>query len=256
MTQPTGLDLCPPDPGFSRHGALKHFEQRELVNLQRGNIWPDFTCKEGNQTVGIEVVEIVNQDHAGKRHIRNQYLIRDRELIKDIYPRLSGLRIQFIDGHQEPPYPSLTTHDGQQLAKSIADNLKAEVEKLEQLPRSAVRLWQKGPALPETGALISRVSVRELEYPAVLSFQGGGFPARLSEGENLLENTINGKIKKPILRLQKENCFSWHTKYLGSVSDRIHRRQQPSLMTYFELKSTPLMKFGTVSHMLIRRSDI
>ncbi len=176
-------------------GALKHFEKRELSNLQRGDLWPDFKCKERDEIVGVEVVEVVNREHAGKRHIQEQYAARIRELIDDIYPRLAGLRIDLIDGDQQPPYPSLATKAGWLLAHFIADNLKAEVEKFEQLQRLGIRRWQKGPNLPEAGAFITRIAPRESGSAAVLRFQGT-FPESLSVGESLLKNAIEGKLSK------------------------------------------------------------
>ena len=176
-------------------GALKHFENRELCDLQRGNVWPDFRCKERGQIIGIEIVEVVNQVHAKNRHIQDRYLKRIRELIDDVYACLAGLRIDLIDGYQQPPYPSLTTKAGRLLSQFIADNLKAEIENLERLQGLCVRRWQKGPTVPEAGAFIRRTAPLSSGSPAVLRFQGT-FSDRLNIVENLLKSAIEGKINK------------------------------------------------------------
>lgn len=183
-------------------GALRHFEKRELSNPLPCDPWPDFEAQECKKHYGIEVVEIINPEHARRRAIQAQYAQQIRGLINDISPRLAGLSVQLIDGYQDPPYPPLNTAVGQQLASFIADQLRSEVEKLEALKQFVVRHWQRGPERPEAGAFFTRVAPKESGIPVTLHFLGS-FPEAVSVSENLLSQSIEGKLRKSYTKYKK-----------------------------------------------------
>lgn len=187
-------------------GALRHFEKRGLSKPLPCDPWPDFEAREGKNHIGIEIVEIINPDHARKRALQGQYARQVRGLINDISPRLAGLSIQLIDGYQNPRYPPLNTAAGQQLASFIADRLRSEVEILEALKRFVVRRWQRGPDRPEAGAFFTRVAPKESGIPVTLHFHGS-FPEAVSVTENLLRRSIEGKLMKRYPQYKKGHLW-------------------------------------------------
>lgn len=178
-------------------GSLKHFAERHLSQPVKSDPWPDFLCKEGEATIGIEVVEVINVDHARKRKLQEDYSEHIRQLIADFCPRLSGLTIILNDNYQEAPYPPIEKPAGKKLAQSITDNIRSILEQLENIPMNGIRVyrWQKGPHHPTTGAIVRRVAPKDARLPAVLGFFGC-FPENVSVIESLLSRTIKHKIAK------------------------------------------------------------
>ncbi len=176
-------------------GAMKRFENRELSIPKRGKQWPDFETKEGETRIGIELVEVINVDHARRRHLQDRYVRCIRGLLSDILPRLAGLSIQLIDGYQCPPYPHLNTGKGQQLVRLIASSIRLEVEGLERLEGRTICQWQKRSGLPQAGAFITRVAPSNAGIQVSLAFPGF-FPEWVSVSENLLSQAIERKLKK------------------------------------------------------------
>lgn len=178
-------------------GALKHFEGRSLSLPEKADPWPDFVCEEAGAKIGIEVVEVINIDHAAKRSRQRDYAAYIRKLIDDCYTRLSGLMIILDDGYQEPSYPPIAKLAGKKLAKSITDNIRSILEQLENIPLNGIRVyhWQKGPHHPTIGAIVRRVAIKENGIPATLGFFGT-FPENVSIIESLFCKTIKGKLDK------------------------------------------------------------
>jgi len=178
-------------------GALKHKEGRHLSHPVKADPWPDFVCEEAGAKIGIEVVEVINVEHARKRHLQEEYTKYIYKLIDDFYPCLSGLAITLNDGYQYPPYPPLRRHAGQRLAQSIADDLRSSLEQLENMQIDHIRVyrWQKGPHRPTTGAFVRRVAPKESGVPATLGFLGS-FPESVSVIDSLLMGTIEKKLDK------------------------------------------------------------
>ena len=155
-------------------GGLKHFKQRELSPPTRGNPWPDFLTQEGARHVGVEVVEVLDVDHAKKRAIQEQYEHHLHTLIVGFWPQLTGLSITIVDQYQEPRFPPLNSRKGQQLVRSIADNLRSLILRLRHMPVGCLLViqWQRGGNQPETGAAIKRLTPVESQQPPVLGFSG------------------------------------------------------------------------------------
>jgi hypothetical protein len=67
--------------------ALRSRFNRELATPTRGDEWPDFWTAEGNATIGLEVVEVVNPEHVMQgRAYRSNLLVsvdRARELLTE-----------------------------------------------------------------------------------------------------------------------------------------------------------------------------
>jgi hypothetical protein len=57
------------------------------------------------------MVEVIHPGHAQKRAVQNKYAARVADHLRDVFPRLVGVRIQLDDGYQDPPSPPLTFVD-------------------------------------------------------------------------------------------------------------------------------------------------
>jgi hypothetical protein len=178
-------------------GALAQFHSRQLQAPVKAEPWPDFRTGESGATVGIEVVEVLDDQHAKARARQEQYAGRIKELIGDTLHRLAGLATTLDDGYQVPPYPPLHTSAGRNLAESFAANLRAEVPSLEEVEAGQVflRRWQHGAGQPTMGVFGSRlVSLESGRIPTIRFF--GSFPQSLERAEALLGEAVFGKIKK------------------------------------------------------------
>lgn len=178
-------------------GSLRHFAERHLSQPVKSDPWPDFLCEEKGTTIGIELVEVINVEHAHKRYIQKEYELYIRNLVADLFPRLSGLQIIFNDGYQEPPYHPLRKAAGRSLAQTIAYNLHSVLDQIENIPLNHISVysWQKNPNHPITGAIVRRVAPKDARLPAVLGFFGC-FPENVSVIESLLSRTIKHKVAK------------------------------------------------------------
>lgn len=178
-------------------GALWHFEGRVLAPPTHTGQWPDFETQEENVRVGIEVVEVVNVEHARKRHLQEQYRSRVVELVAKTLPRLRGLWIRLHDGYQDPPYPPIRSRAGKQLAQSIADSLHSVVDELEKMALGRLRVykWQERATTPSSGAIVKRFAPRDAGVAAIISYLGS-FPVSVTITESLLSRAIEGKLEK------------------------------------------------------------
>lgn len=178
-------------------GALKHFEDRTILDPVRGNPWPDFEAEEDRHRIGIEVVEVLNPDHARKRALQEQYRDRILSLIEPFIGELTGLSILFDDGHQDHPYPALSNAEGSRLAQSIAENLYALVPKLGEIRvgQSFHFKWQDEPGKPRIGTAGQRFAPKESGFPVRFRFSGT-FPSAAGVHHSLLAETIMGKVRK------------------------------------------------------------
>jgi hypothetical protein len=184
-------------------GGLKHFKQRELTPLTRGNPWPDFLTYEGAHHVGVEVVEVLDVDNAKKRAIQEQYEHHLHTLIVGFCSELAGLSITIVDQYQEPRFPPLNSRRGQQLAQSLADNLQSLIPRLRHLPVGCLLViqWQCGGNQPQSGAAIKRLTSFESQQPPALGFSGN-FPTSVNNAQTLLLRAIEGKLHKNYPRYQ------------------------------------------------------
>lgn len=182
-------------------GALQHFEGRHLEPPVANEPWPDFVTREGERQVGIEVVEVINPDHAQKRRTQQLYAAHVQELLDDALPQFAGLRIQLDDGYQDPPYPALSSAAGRALAESLAHNLREAEQTLQQLPvgRGRYLRWQAGPDVPNTGAIVTRQAPYESGIAVRIQYLGS-FPESQDFQERRLVATIEGKIDKQYTR--------------------------------------------------------
>lgn len=124
-------------------GRLAKTDGRTFSGLKKDEPWPDFECREKEEPVGIEVVELIIEGHGQKRAIQESYAVKVKELLGDDYKRLSGLDITLSDNYQDPPYPSVNGKKGKVLATFIAESPRLELPSLERLDLGVVfnRIW-------------------------------------------------------------------------------------------------------------------
>jgi len=74
-------------------GALTHFYKRHIENIEKSDPWPDFEGYEGKDTIGIEIVELVNSRHNILRRTQEEYKDAILEKMGDSVNLFSGLHI-------------------------------------------------------------------------------------------------------------------------------------------------------------------
>jgi hypothetical protein len=90
-------------------GALAHFKGRYIQDISKSDPWPDFEGTEEIGTVGIEIVELVNQRHNILRSTQQSYEVAILDALGDRVEMFSGLDITLDDNYQTPPYPKVTS---------------------------------------------------------------------------------------------------------------------------------------------------
>jgi hypothetical protein len=80
---------------------LRKYEGRDFSSPDRSEPWPDFECSEGAVRVGIELVELMNEEHGHKRRTQKLYAAQVQEHLGQDYLRLSGLDITLFDNYQD-----------------------------------------------------------------------------------------------------------------------------------------------------------
>lgn len=218
--------------------ALKRQTGQSPATPKRGNSWPDYETSDGKQEIGIEVVEVLNKDHRIKARIQEQYAKHVRFLIGDALPALYGLEVTLDDGYQEPPYPSLNTKEGRQLAVAIANDLRSCIGELRQISigRIISRSWQGKSNQPRTGMWCIRRAPLSAGIPPTIRFQGT-FPATEQINESLLLQAIEKKLAKNYTTYQRGELWllaysteAWHfARAAGIVIAReaLQRRRHP-----------------------------
>jgi hypothetical protein len=176
-------------------GAMNHFKHRILSLPTLGYEPADYSTREGDERIDIQVVEVLNPDHAKKRGDRDKCASRVRNLLDDCYSELAGLSITLHDYSAQPPYPPLTFQGGTHLARAFADNLRAAIPDLRQLivGQMVFSRRQGGPTEPATSAAVFRFAPTDSGMPATLRFAS---IFSESEPQSLLTRAIEGKLNK------------------------------------------------------------
>jgi hypothetical protein len=161
------------------------------------DLWPDIQSRERGRTVGIEMVEVIHRGHAQKRALQNKYAVRVADHLRDVFPRLVGVRIQLDDGYQDPPYPPPDSPAGRRLAAEIADSIRQVVPELETLRVGSMRWyrWRDDPGEPQSGAVCIRLTQAEVGDQPLISYLGS-FPESTEYLNGLLTVAIQNKVRK------------------------------------------------------------
>ena len=184
--------------------GLKHFESRDVSGaFRRGDPWPDFEKGEGSEKLGIEITWVTYEPHDHSRRREEQYARRVSELLADVFPRLDGLRFQLEDDYQDPPYPRLTSREGEAIAQAIAVLIRSEADKLSTLPvwndaeRPPVghRVREVGPSGVRIGYFVFRFAAAESGAEPIIRFLGV-FPFDKNLLDSLVWRAIERKLKK------------------------------------------------------------
>jgi hypothetical protein len=166
----------------------------------RGKEWPDFETRTGEQRIGLEVVEIVNPDHAKKRTLQQQYLAAVLPLVEDLAPALENVAMTILDAYQDPPWPHPSSAEGQRLVQHIVQHLRADVGDIAQCgapPRTFLRMWDFEKSRLRVGimALRGRPIPGSIITGIDLRFSGT-FPMTVTTSQALLADAIHAKIEK------------------------------------------------------------
>lgn len=177
--------------------AMEQAEGHTVEPPTRGDEWPDFETRADGRKIGIEVVEVINPDHAQKRARQSQYLKEVLPLVQDLEPVLDGVALTLTDGYQDPAWPPVGSAQGQRLIQHIAGHLRAEVDVLARTPRGPglFRQWDfealRAGCLTLRGRPISGSLTKGLD----LKFSGT-FPIDGAKLNAMLATTIDEKIQK------------------------------------------------------------
>jgi hypothetical protein len=174
-------------------GALQQAHGLVLGTPVRGDTWPDFETIAGTQKIGIEVVEVVEPDHALKIARQSQYLQELLPLVQDLEPPLDGVAITIDDGYQVPSWPTVRSAEGQRLLRHLAARIHAEADAIGRVPPGPglCRRWDLDGQRVGIGALRGRRIRGDPRTGLNLRFMGT-FP---TDGAALVR-AVEGKIEK------------------------------------------------------------
>ena len=178
-------------------GALLHFERREIENVKKADPWPDFEAKEGSDTIGIEVVELVNRQHNILHSFQQKYETAILERLGDKISLFNGLHITLNDNYQTPQYPKVKSLKGQQIVEAFVSNLVNCVDELRNLKvgQTFVRNWQNEDNKPKIGIFGRKGVPKNATLLQHIDFFGS-FPESEKNVRSLLAKTVQHKIEK------------------------------------------------------------
>lgn len=126
---------------------------------KRADPWPDVEVSLDGRVVGIEVVEVINPEHAQKRTTQERYLAAVLPMLDDLEERLDEVVMSVVDGYQEPRWPNPSSPEGQRLVMHLAERIRGVSSELAAMPRNGrfYREWNdfEGSSL-RIGLLASR----------------------------------------------------------------------------------------------------
>ncbi|MEX1255896.1 MAG: hypothetical protein WEE64_16315 [Dehalococcoidia bacterium] len=182
-------------------GALAHFEGRQLSDVHPGQEdGHDYCACEGDRQIEIQVVEVLNSDHAAKRALQQEYTRGIRASLEDIWDGFAGIDIQLNDGYQEPAWPTITKRAGkaaQRMMDFIVKNLRACLPALQLLAVGQYRLyrWEPEFGVYEVGAFCRRFAAHASGRAGSIGCSGS-FPQSTDTAEALLAGAVQRKVDK------------------------------------------------------------
>lgn len=185
-------------------GALAHFEGRHIQDITKSDPWPDFEGTKETGTVGVEIVELVNQRHNILRSTQQSYEVAILDALGDRVVMFNGLNITIDDNYQTPPYPKVTSVEGRAIVESFVSNLLASVPELERyaVRKVFIRRWQDDAGSPKIGIHGYRIAGKEAGVPARIRFFGS-FPESTDRVVCLLAEAVAHKVAKSYARYAK-----------------------------------------------------
>ncbi len=212
-------------------GALTHFYKRHIENIEKSDPWPDFEGYEGKDTIGIEIVELVNSRHNILRRTQEEYQAAILEQMGDSVNLFSGLHITLNDSYQMPPYPKVNSPEGQEIVTIFVENLVECADEIAnyEVGRVFIREWQKEDGKPKIAIYGRRIAPREAKLPPQIGFLGT-FPESLDKVRSLLAEVVQHKIDKSYTSYEKGHLILLVYE-VGTISvdpgnsEAIHRAQ-------------------------------
>jgi hypothetical protein len=92
---------------------------------ERGPDPPDVVVQIDGTQVGIEVVEVIDPEHAQRRAVQEQYLRALLPLLQDLEEQLDGIAMTIVDGYQDPMWPSVASKQGQNLVRFLSEKVRS-----------------------------------------------------------------------------------------------------------------------------------
>lgn len=173
---------------------------RVVGKPERGPDPPDAIVQIDGARVGIEVVEVIDPDHAQRRAIQQQYLSALLPLLQDLEAQLDGIAMTVVDGHQDPMWPSVASKQGQRLVQFLCQRIRAAVGELADV-KMARGFHQEWAGFEDPRFRLGIMAMRGRRIsggPAVgldLRFSGA-FPIGVEKLNGLLAEAIERKLPK------------------------------------------------------------
>lgn len=185
-------------------GALVHFEGRSVTNIKKCDPWPDFEGDEGTNVVGIEVVELVNQQHNILRRTQEEYKNAVLDRLGDRLSSFSGLHITLYDSYQMPPYPKANSNEGKEIVDCYVQGLLDCADEIGgyEVRRLFTREWRNENGKPKVGMYGYRTAPKEMNLRPRIGFLGT-FPESLEKVRSLLAQAVEHKIDKSYTKYEK-----------------------------------------------------
>jgi len=180
-------------------GALKHFEGIQLTGLCRGSEPADLMCTSSDgQTVGLQIVEVINQCLRQVQHQRSSY----REALvqalgKDLL-LFNGCRVSLVDSGEPPYLPEVASKDGEACLRVLADHLRGVAKEVHNLRVGKIRSRGTKTGSPErkVGVLIERILPAGEPVRLEFIWTGGGPSYRVDISRDLLTKALQSKVSK------------------------------------------------------------
>lgn len=175
-------------------------EGRDIGRPERGPDPPDAVVQIDGAPVGVEVVEVIDPEHAQRRAVQQQYLRALLPLLQDLKAQLDGIAMTMVDGYQDPMWPSVASKQGQRLIQFLCQRIRAAVGELAniKMPRGFHQEWA-GFEDPRFRLGIMAMRGRPISgAPAAgldLRFSGA-FPIGVEKLNGLLSEAIQRKLPK------------------------------------------------------------
>ena len=186
--------------GRKFQGSLAHFEEVDFHDLSRGPEPMDLTCKSADgQIVGIQIVEVVNDQLRQLRDVRSSYKDAIQQSLGNELLRFNGCRLELVDSGEPPYLPRTSSAEGQGCLKILVEHIRQVANGIQTLDVGKTRVCRTRTSNPEreVAVFVDRLLPSDgqpIQFD--LSWQGGGPVYRSDVSRGLLTGAVQSKIAK------------------------------------------------------------
>lgn len=180
-------------------GALQHFIGIELRDLRRGSEPADLMARslEG-EDVGIQIVEVIDQQLRQLRHQRSSYRDALRQVLGKEMLLFNGCRVSLVDLGDPPFLPPINIKDGQACLGLLAEHLRRAAKDIHTLEVGKIRSRRTKTVSPEreVSVLIERILPAGEPVRYEFNWTGGGPSYQIDISRGILTRAVQSKLSK------------------------------------------------------------